>query len=328
MAFSSYTDGVKAINKNALIDAVKIATRIGLRQTNVTLDLPEWDKVQKRDRLTGVSLSGIVDLDDYLFLESEELEVTSGLTKSMNELLSELREVANSEAIEYAKEMRVPTPLLVTTVKPSGTISKLPGISAGVHRSRAPYYIRRVRITSTDPLAKVMLDAGYPVYPETSSNGPTVAQYDDMTQYEKMQALQASKTWVIEFPVKTTAKIQSNAESALRQFYRYLDMQKNWTDHNTSITIEFAEDEVSELIDALLENWDSYVAVSFLPKNTLAYPLLPEQPITDEEYYLRAEKLINVNTADILEALTEIERENAMTDLLDDECATGACPVR
>ena len=49
------------LDMDGLVQAVKLATRIGLRQTNVTLDLPEWETVQKRDRLTGVSLSGILD---------------------------------------------------------------------------------------------------------------------------------------------------------------------------------------------------------------------------------------------------------------------------
>lgn len=89
-----------------LAEAVKVATRIGLRQTNVTLDLPAWDVVQKRDRLTGVSLSGVVDAQDALGYSKDEMEVLFGA----------LNTIANNEAIRYAKEMRIPTPLLVTTV--------------------------------------------------------------------------------------------------------------------------------------------------------------------------------------------------------------------
>jgi ribonucleoside-diphosphate reductase alpha chain/ribonucleoside-triphosphate reductase len=333
MAFIHYdTEGNPKVNHEALIRAVELATRIGLRQTNVTLDLPEWDKIQKRDRLTGVSLSGIMDFEAALGWRENNTALDDWKTYSISAelavLLDDLHFAANQEAIRYAKEMRVPTPLLVTTIKPSGTISKLPMISSGAHRSRAPYYIRRVRITSSDPLAKVMLDAGYPVYPSVVSGGPTEAQLKTMKPFELAQALQKSSTWVIEFPIKSDTTMRSSDESAISQFGRYLDLQHYWTDHNTSITIEFSPDEVDSLVDMLLEHWDEYVAVSFMPKDTTAYPQLPEEPITEEEYYLRAGKLAHINNTQIIEALKELERENLMSELIDSDCASGACPVR
>jgi len=321
----------------ALSQAVELATRIGLRQTNVTLDLPEWDKVQKRDRLTGVSLSGMMDFESALGWTKEGDENvlvfggewnTHSISPQLAVLLNDLQYTANAEAIRYAKEMRVPTPLLVTTVKPSGTISKLPMISSGAHRSRAPFFIRRVRITASDPLAKVMLDAGYPVYPSVKSGGPTEQQLLDMSAYELYEQLQKSDTWIIEFPVKTSAKYASGDETAISQLGRYLDIQKYWADHNTSITIEFAPDEVDQLVAMLMDNWDDYVAVSFMPKDTTAYPQLPEQVITEEEYNRRAAVIKDVNPKDIVEALKEIERENKMSELLDADCVGGACPIR
>lgn len=324
-------------DRDGLFRAVELATRIGLRQTNVNLDLQEWDKVQKRDRLTGVSLSGMMDFEsgmgwdtetgDTVKLDTASWAMPLSISKKLAELLQELNKVANDEAIQYAKEMRVPTPLLVTTVKPSGTISKLPMISSGAHRSRAPFFIRRVRITSSDPLAKVMLDAGYPVYPSVTSNGPTEVQLKAMKPFELAAELQKSSTWVIEFPVATNATMRSSEESAISQLGRYLDLQRYWTDHNTSITIEFDASEVGELVDMLLENWDDYVAVSFMPKDTTAYPQLPEEPITEHEYLSRAAAL-HSTPRDIVEALNEVERENKMSELLDADCAGGACPIR
>lgn len=331
MAFIHYdTEGNAKVNHEALIRAVELATRIGLRQTNVTLDLPEWDKIQKRDRLTGVSLSGIMEFEAALGWKDKEVAdwKTHSISAELAVLLDDLHFAANQEAIRYAKEMRVPTPLLVTTIKPSGTISKLPMISSGAHRSRSPYYIRRVRITSSDPLAKVMLDAGYPVYPSVVSGGPTESQLKLMKPFELAQELQKSSTWVIEFPIKSNTTMRSSDESAISQFGRYLDLQHYWTDHNTSITIEFSPDEVDVLVNMLLEHWDEYVAVSFMPKNTTAYPQLPEEPITEEEYYLRAGKLAHINDDQIIEALKELERDNLMSDLLDADCTSGACPVR
>lgn len=305
----------KELNVEDLIIAIRQATRIGLRQTNVTQELPHWDVIQKRDRLTGVSMTGILDMLDYTGLSRHE----------WNAICAHLNEIANDEAVKYAKEMRVPTPLLVTCIKPEGSLSQLPTVSSGIHRSFAPYYIRRIRISSDDPLAKVILDLGYPVYPDRSIHAK---EFAELSNREKINILEKANTWVIEFPVKTNSEIRASDESAKDQFQRYLDMQRYYVDHNTSITIYFSEDEIDGLVNMILENWDDYIAVSFLPKDTTAYPLMPYEEITESEYISRAQLLSHITDDMIVELLTEYERENMMTDLLDSDCANGACPIR
>lgn len=314
-------------------DAVNLATRIGLRQTNVTFDLPEWETVQKRDRLVGVSLDGIMDFVDAAkwntnSIVAESDDFISNVPEEFQLLLDMIRLEANEEAREYAKEMRVPEPLLVTTIKPSGSISKLPTISSGVTRGRAPYFIRRVRISANDPLARVMLDLEYPIYPENDSSGPTVEEYDRLPPLSKWEVLQKAKTWVVEFPIQSPTKIGVDDERAIDQFNRYLVLQQHWTDHNTSITINFAPNEVDELIDAILENWDLYIAVAFLPKNTSVYPLLPEEAITESEYTKRAAVLSSVTNQKLLDLLHIYEQSDQAGELLDPSCDTGVCPVR
>lgn len=319
-----------------LVDSVKLATRIGLRQTNINFDLPEWDTIQKRDRLTGVSLDGVMDFESKLGWDKEPRTetinndwFTLSIGPSMAILLESLKYESNQEALRYAHEMRIPAPLLVTTIKPSGTISKLPMISSGVHKSRAPYYIRRIRITASDPLAKVMLDSGYKTYPLfNSTNKLTESIFDSMSSYEKVEVLQKSNTWVIEFPVKSATSENSSDESAISQLGRYLDFQKYWTNHNTSITIQFDESEIDQLVDMIYEYWDDYVAVSFMPKDTTAYPQLPEEAITEEEYLKRIKPIENITQAFITQQLIDLERENKMTELLDSDCEGGACPIR
>jgi ribonucleoside-triphosphate reductase len=214
--------------------------------------------------------------------------------------------------------------------KPGGTIPKLPYVGSGISRLPFPYGIRRVRVTSSDPIAKVMLGLGYPVYPENNSHGPTVTQFNDMTKEQQLAALNNAHTWVIEFPLKTNTKIRNSDERAVKQLYRYFDMQKYWTDHNTSITITFTPEEIPIIIDTLLDEWNNYVAISFLPKfdnDNSPYPLMPEQATTKEEYERRV-SLLDHSPAMIYELLTELEREDMMTELLDSDCATGACPIR
>jgi adenosylcobalamin-dependent ribonucleoside-triphosphate reductase len=323
MAFADDVDSDGDLNILKLLHAIKYATRIGLRMTNVDLELEDWDIVQKRDRLTGVSLTGVMDFFDKWQFTPDEQEFMLGI----------LKKAATQEAKTYAAEQRINTPLLVTTVKPSGTISQLPTVSSGIHRGFAPYFIRRIRITSSDPLAKVLKDKGYPVYPETGqgtaqfgyNRPPTAEEFKNLSEFGKEVVLLGANTWVVEFPVKTATVTNAEDESALAQFHRYLQMQRTWTEHNTSITIYFSEDEVDGLIEEILRNWDNYIAVSFLPKYSNAYPLMPYEQISETEYN---ERLSSVGEGDIKEMLNLLERSELLDDELDASCATGICPVR
>lgn len=298
-----------ALDFRALENAIRHAVRMGLRITTVDLELPEWDKIQKRDRLIGISLSGIVDTEDIIGTID----------------LESIRSWANHYATRYAKEMRIPAPLLVTTIKPSGTISQLPTISSGVHRSFAREYIRRVRVTASDPIARVMRDLGYPVYPETGM-GPLPKDFDKLDFGMQNEVLANANTWVVEFPVQTAAKMKAADESAIIQFNRYLGMQKRYTDHNTSITIYFKDAEKDVLIDTILDNWDNYIAVSFLPTDGNTYNLMPYEAISEIEYHKRNRYL---EPERINELLIKYETtEDAIDESLDPSCATGVCAPR
>ena len=301
------------LDEDLLHDSIEIAVKIGMRMTNVDLELPKWDQVQKRDRLIGVSMTGIMDALDTVNFDREEWLFT----------LDEAKTYARKVARKYAYEMRIPEPLLITCIKPEGTISQLPTVSSGVHRSFAPYYIRRVRITSTDTLARVMLDLGFTVYPETGQSKYTPQEFDTLSWVEKLEVLQHVDTWVIEFAVKTNAVKKSSEETALEQYQRYLEFQSNWSEHNTSITISVGNDEWETLTHAIHATWDEYVGVSFLPKDNAIYPLMPYEAITEEEYNAR-----KVDVHNLYEVLTYYEKGDSSTDTIDPNCESGVCPIR
>lgn len=303
------TNGFK-LDFEALEKTINLATLMGLRIANLDLELPEWDKIQKRDRLIGISLSGIVDAEDKM---GHRIDLES------------LRSWANYYARINAKKMRIPEPLLVTTVKPSGTVSQLPTISSGVHRSYGPNFVRRVRVTATDPIAKVMRDLGYPTFPDTAMTPYNAEDFAKLNWYEQGEVLKDASTWVIEFPVKTSAIKKATDESAIEQFNRYLRLQREYTDHNTSITIYFKENEVDVLIDMILDNWDDYIAISLLPTDGQVYELAPYESIDENEYLSRSKYL---EPERIKEALNLIETSELLDADLDPSCATGICPPR
>jgi ribonucleoside-triphosphate reductase len=99
----------------------------------------------------------------------------------------------------------------------------------------------------------------------------------------------------------------------------------NYCQQNVSCTISYSVDETEEIVNWLYQNWDSYVAVSFLFRNDpsktakdLGYPYLPQEVTTKEAYEEYVRKLLPV----------DIETSNSFDELLDQDCSTGACPIR
>jgi len=118
-----------------------------------------------------------------------------------------------------------------------------------------------------DAVAQALRDLGLEPKPEVGFN-----------------SLEEAHTWVFEFPIKTPAKRAAHEYSAVEQLERYKLVNSYYVDHNTSITVYVSPDEVDQVVDWLLENWDHYVAVSFLPKSSEVYPLMPFEQITKEQY--------------------------------------------
>jgi len=269
-----------------------LSVRAGIRMTLVDLELPKWDANNKRDRLTGCSMTGIQDALSKVSVDEQK------------KILSELRDVAHTEGMRYASELRIVTPLLTTALKPEGSQSIVAGgVSPGVHDSHSPYHIRRIRIADNDPLAQTAIDLGWHVEKDSTSPG----------------------NLVVDFPIKSNAVRTKDDVSAIEQFNRYLMFQEYYTDHNTSNTITVKQDEWDSIEDAVSKNWDNFVGVSFLSHFGGNYPQAPYEAITKERYEELASSMKPFNP----DVLTKYESgEDHLLDDNDPSCATGACPTR
>ncbi len=287
-----------SLDYHLLARTLALLTRHAIRITLARFphDLREWQQVQDEDRLIGVSFTG---LDDLLNLVQVDL----------GQLLRWMQHVVDEAAAKYAAELGISAPKLRTTVKPEGTLSLVAGVSSGVHPAYAPYYIRRVRINKHDAVAQALHALGMQPKPEVG--------YD---------SLEAADVWVFEFPVKSPAKRKAHDYSAIEQLERYKLVNSEYTQHNTSITVYVDPREKGEVVDWLLQNWDHYVAVSFLPKDDTVYPLMPFEAISAEEYERMVAELPDPTL--LKENLDFYDTLFEMTEDLDPSCATGACPVR
>lgn len=325
------------VNKNNEFDmklleqSFRQAVRHCLRVTNTDIELKPWDKTQKRDRLLGVSMTGVEDaldlVDTGLISDSgfdKRIVKTTDGNMTADEFKSKMNKFANQEAKRYAFEMRVPQPLLVCTIKPEGTISQLAGVSSGAHKNFGSQFRRRVRINRFDALAKVALEMGLRVYPEVGQG--YLNSWNSLDQEVKRMILDQANTWVVEFPVKTNAKSNAFDEGALSQLNRYFSYQNNYADHSTSITISVADDEWESLFSEIHNHWDLFIGISFQNKSNDKYDLAPYELMTNEEYEFELSQLKDV---DMFSLLVKAEAEGMLADEdLGSDCVGGACPIR
>lgn len=237
-----------------------LATRHCLRITTLDLELPSWNETLHEDRLLGVSITGLMDYKNRKGASNEFI----------GEWLAHYRKVATKSADDYADELGISHSKNVTTIKPAGTQSLLGGKSAGVHNQWGKYYIRRIRISSFDPLFKAMQEMGYNLIQDTGAKD--------------------GETYVVEFPCKSDADRDINDISAIEQMDMYKLTMDNYTDQNTSCTINVGDNEWDDVKAWLYLNWDSVVGLSFIPKSNSYYPLLPYETISEGKYLEMLEK--------------------------------------
>jgi ribonucleoside-diphosphate reductase alpha chain/ribonucleoside-triphosphate reductase len=282
---------------DGLMEAQRLSARAGYRMTCIDLELSKWNANQQRDKLIGCSLTGWQDMVNALQFTKEDEKI----------LLQDLRETAQYAAKMYAKALGQKAPLLVTTIKPEGTLSQLPVVSSGIHYSHSPYYIRRIRVNAQDPIIQVCEELGYDIKPE---NG---------------QSIETCKTKVVAFPVKAPQGITKYDISAIEQLENYKMFMEYYVDHNTSITVHVRDNEWEEVEQWMWDNWNDVVAISFLSLDNHFYEQAPYEAITEEQY----NKMMNEIPNFIPSLITKYEQEEIEMDAsADPSCASGACPIR
>lgn len=288
-------------DSSGLRRAVHIAARANYRQTCVDLRdgiLQEaWHLNNDFLRLCGVGLTGIVRRPDLGAYDYAELQRT-----------------ATAGAYGMADELGTPRPKNVTTIKPSGTLSKIMDTTEGVHKPLGKYVLNNVNFSKHDPLVPLCRASGYKVV-----ENPTDSESVLITFPVKWDDVPFDKV------MRDGKELEVNLESAISQLERYKMLMENWCQQNVSATISYSVDEVPHIIDWLLENWHVYVGVSFLfradPTKTakdLGYLYLPQEVVTKEVLEEYAKNLQPIN----------LEQANSFEEIQGEDCSTGACPIR
>jgi len=237
----------------------------------VTLGNTHWvetNRVQLRNRRIGTSVSGIAQFIGSRGLNELKLWLTHGY--GTIEYYDEV----------YSDWLAVPKSIKTTSIKPSGTVSLLPGVTPGLHYPISNYYIRRVRINTRSNLLPFIIKAGYKVEP-------------DITDPEN--------TLVIEVPVHIENTRTIDDVSIWEQCELAAFMQKYWADNQVSCTVTFSPAEQDQIEQVL--NYYQYrlKSISFLPKDDSSYAQMPYEKITAEEYSKTVKGLKSLNIKEISE---------------------------
>ena len=280
----------------SLLRKARLASILGTYQSTLTkfgYISKDWTDNCRAERLLGVSITGQWD---------------SPVARQA-EVMRKIRDMAVKTNTTYAKRFGVERSMAVTAVKPSGTVSQTLNCASGIHPRHAPYYIRRVRISATDSLFKLVRDQGVPYYPEVG------------------QSMEEANTYVFEFPVKAPdhskeARFKDNL-TALEQLEYWKKVKLNFTEHNPSATVSVSENEWIGVVDWIQRNWDIIGGLSFLPRSNHVYRLAPYETITKEEYESRMSRFPTVDYS----KLVAYERQDETEMKKELACAGGTCEI-
>lgn len=275
--------------------------RANYRQTCVDLRdeilQKKWHENNEFLRLTGVNITGFVQW------------------KHQNDAvkLQQLKKYAVDAVNSMAEELQLPKSKNVTTIQPSGTLSKILDCCEGVHKPLGRFIFNNVRFSKYDKIVEKLRNANYYIFDDPYSSDSVLVRLP--VKYDN-----------IEFN-KTHDGKEINIESALTQLNRYKFVMENYVQHNCSVTISYDLTEVPDIIDWFMENWDCYVGVSFLYRNDpsksakdLGYPYLPQEVVTEDVFNEYVKTLLPFD-------LDKDEKYNTFEiNVGGSMCINGVCP--
>ena len=225
-------------------------------------------------------------------------------TEDQKSWLPEVYEYLREFDIAYSKEHGFPISIKLTTVKPSGTLSLLSGVTPGAHPGYSHFFIRRIRMASDIPLVDVCRQNGYPIEYVKNFDGT-----DD------------KGTVVVEFPCKFPKHTKVAADvTAIDQLETIKELQTNWSDNSVSVTIYYKKEELNSIKEWLSKNYnDGLKTVSFLLHNEHGFVQAPYEEINEVEY----DRRVSITTP-----ITDVEINEDSIDGSQLGCVGGACPIK
>lgn len=299
-----------------------LAVRYAKRVTFGSYDWEVTRKVVARNRRIGVSLSGI---QDWFLARFNRRAVTGWKEETAKDGAVRRQPIYDQEIAraldglyqavveadrEYSMELDCRPSLKHTTVKPSGTVAKLAGVSEGMHFQWAGHYIQRIRFQDDDPLLEALKACGYHVEPDVYT----------------------AHTMVVEFPVEATGWdsprfASAGTVSAEEQLATQAFLQAYWSDNAVSCTVTFQKTEEEQLPAILAAYAGRIKSTSLLGYVDGGYKQMPKETISINRYReMRA--ALHGDPRLLFAQLHNKKEEEDLTLVGLADCASGACPIR
>ena len=268
-----------------LLKVTKYLYRISKHSLAIKCSLKETEEVVHKNMRMGIGVTG------YMQCTDEQKSWLSGTYEKLREY-----------DIEYSAKMGWPVSIKLTTVKPSGTLSLLAGVTPGAHPGYSTHYIRRIRMASNSELVSVARESGF--------HCEYVRGFDGTEDHS---------TVVVSFPCKFPEGTTVAADmTAIDQLMAVKKLQTEWSDNAVSVTVYYRKEELGSIKEWLSENFVDVKTVSFLLHNEHGFEQAPLEEITEEKYLeLKA-------TTKPITSIAQLDFD----DLEIEECEGGACPIR
>lgn len=281
---------IDANNFDEQESAFKAATLSACALLHHKFDIPRFAKSRKEDPIVGVSFTGAFNFfvrvfgSDWLHwwqagrpAEWHGKQSEFSENKAQHYLETEKRyfvfwrETVQETLQEYCDRHGLTVPVRCTTVQPAGSKTLLTGVgSCGWHPPKGKRYIRRMTFAKNHPVAKAAMDFGYTVV-------PSHADKDEQGNLLNDPMDSRCTEWLVEVPVEEpwanlegTDNISPEAFPIEAQWDFYMQVQRNYTTHNTSGTFEIFEEEIEklgELIHRAIENDEGYISCAILARS-------------------------------------------------------------
>lgn len=268
-----------------LLDAATLLYRVCKHSLNLPCHNKETESIVHKNQRMGIGITGY-------------LQATEEQRSWLSDCYVQLRTFDK----RYSADNGWPASIKLTTIKPSGTLSLLPGVTSGCHPAYAKHMVRRIRLSSNSSLVERIKESGYRV--------EFVRNFDGSED---------RGTVVVEFPFAYPENTQLARDMrAVDQLEVVRRLQAEWSDNAVSCTVYYKKEELPEIKEYLSKHYNkNFKSLSFLLHSEHGFVQAPIEEITEEEYNRLVKK-----TKPITSLAHQIDFQS------DDECATGVCPVR
>jgi ribonucleoside-triphosphate reductase len=273
-------------SKEELNEVALYLYRINKHSLALPCHHPETEAIVHKNMRMGIGVTG--------YLQA---------TEEQRSWLKDTYKVLRDFDVYYSEQKGWNPSVKLTTVKPSGTLSLLAGVTPGVHPGYSQYFIRRIRMASNSNLVALCRENGYDVEYQRNFDGS-----------------EDKNTVVVSFPsCFPEGTVVAKDVSAVDQLNFVKELQANWSDNSVSCTVYYRKEELDSIKQWLKENYNtSTKTVSFLLHNEHGFDQAPYEEISKEKYDEMIAKVKPIKSVEVKES-----------DLLDStECVTGACPIK